>query len=89
MKSKLNTILLFLTSSKIGWKNAQKIGFIFTQAQNQWLNYAWKIPLTWYTEVGIFPPAWFLAKLTPSMVASGSACHQDSFPLTILIPYPT
>ena len=31
MKSKLNTILLFLTSSKIGWKNAQGIYLIFEQ----------------------------------------------------------
>ena len=37
MKSKLNIILLFLTSSKIG--------FIFMQAWNQWVNYAWKNPI--------------------------------------------
>ena len=89
MKSKLNPILLFFNELKDQLKECSKIGFIFTQAQNQWVNYAWKIPLTWYTKVGIFPPAWLLAKITPSMVANGLTCPQASFHLTILLPYPT
>ena len=61
MKSKLKTHLTVFNELKDQLKECSNIGFIFMQARNQWVNYAWKSP------INMIYRGWNIA---PSMIAS-------------------